>query len=88
MKKPKRPRGVSQLAKMMVDIASGEDDAGKRKPRSKKDAQKRIKEKLATVPFRHLSRVGIQMEAEWYRHIWGAFGRVFLKMSHSLYLAS
>jgi hypothetical protein len=26
-KKPKRPRDVSQLAKMMVDIASGESEA-------------------------------------------------------------
>ena len=34
-KTPKRPRDVSQLAKMMVDIASGEDNDAKPNERQK-----------------------------------------------------
>jgi len=41
-KPPKRPRDVSQLAKMMVDIASGED-VNKKKRRRKKAALKKSK---------------------------------------------
>lgn len=42
MKKPKRPRDPSQLAKMMVDIASGDDV---KLPQPKKKVHKSVSKK-------------------------------------------